>query len=40
LWAGQGTRGLTSGQTAADIVAETIREALLICPFRESDHLK
>ncbi|MGG4094551.1 NAD(P)H-dependent flavin oxidoreductase [Paenibacillus lautus] len=38
LWAGQGTRGLTSGQTAADIVAETIREALLICPFlRESD---
>ncbi|MBY0160765.1 nitronate monooxygenase [Cytobacillus firmus] len=37
LWAGQGTRGLTSGQPAADIVAETIREALLICPNRNSD---
>ena len=37
LWAGQGTRGLTSGQPAADIVAETIREALLLCPNRNSD---
>ncbi|MGG1633348.1 nitronate monooxygenase family protein [Paenibacillus sp. FSL K6-3182] len=31
LWAGQGTRMLTSGQTAEDIVAETIRQALSIC---------
>lgn len=31
LWAGQGTRLLTSGQTAEDIVAETIRQALSIC---------
>lgn len=31
LWAGQGTRLLTSGQTAEDIIAETIRQALLIC---------
>ncbi|MGG3282172.1 NAD(P)H-dependent flavin oxidoreductase [Paenibacillus solani] len=34
LWAGQGTRGLTSGQHAAEIVEETIREALLICPYK------
>jgi len=32
LWAGQGTRLLTSGQTAEDIVAETIKQALAICP--------
>jgi nitronate monooxygenase len=31
LWAGQGTRLLTSGQTAEDIVAETIQQALSIC---------
>ncbi|WP_246315801.1 NAD(P)H-dependent flavin oxidoreductase [Paenibacillus foliorum] len=31
LWAGQGTRLLTSGQTAEDIVAETIRQAHSIC---------
>lgn len=30
LWAGQGTRMLTSGQKAADIVAETVRQALAI----------
>lgn len=31
LWAGQGTRLLTSGQSVEDIVAETIRQALSIC---------
>ncbi|WP_422657742.1 NAD(P)H-dependent flavin oxidoreductase [Paenibacillus sp. EC2-1] len=31
LWAGQGTRLLTSEQSAEDIVDETIRQALLIC---------
>lgn len=30
LWAGQGTRLLTSGQKAEDIVAETVRQALAI----------
>lgn len=31
LWAGQGTRLLTSGQSAEDIVADTIRQALTVC---------